>query len=197
MAKKRTATINRKTSETDIKLSLSLDGTGKYAIKTPLPFFNHMLEAFSKHGMFDLKLTATGDVDVDDHHLVEDVGLCLGQAIKKALNNKKGIRRYGHFTLPMDEALTTVAIDFCGRPNLVYKSKVKAGQIKKFDIALVQEFFQAFTNEASVNLHIHVQQGGNKHHVVESMFKSFARATDMAVGLDPRIKGIPSTKGKL
>src|SRR3990167_258231 len=157
---KRIATINRKTSETDISLSLNIDGSGKYQIKTPIPFFNHMLEAFAKHGMFDLQLSAKGDVDVDDHHLVEDVGLCLGEAFKKALAGKKGIRRYGHFTLPMDEVLTTVAIDFAGRPCMVYDTKVKSGKIKNFDISLVHEFFQAFTNSAAVNLHIRVASPG-------------------------------------
>jgi len=194
---KRIATINRKTSETDISLSLNIDGLGKYQIKTPIPFFNHMLEAFAKHGMFDLQLSAKGDVDVDDHHLVEDVGLCLGSAFKKALKDKKGIRRYGHFTLPMDEVLTTVAVDFAGRPCMVYRPKIKSGRIKNFDIQLVHEFFQAFTNQAAVNLHVHVLQSGNRHHVVESMFKAFARALDMATSIDSRVNGIPSTKGKL
>ncbi|MBI2339035.1 MAG: imidazoleglycerol-phosphate dehydratase HisB [Deltaproteobacteria bacterium] len=193
----RKASINRKTSETNISLSLNIDGSGKYRVKTPIPFFNHMLEAFAKHGMFDLTLTAAGDVEVDDHHLVEDVGLCLGSAFKKALKDKKGIRRYGHFTLPMDEVLTTVAVDFCNRPCMVYEPKIKSGRIKNFDVQLVHEFFQAFVNEAAVNLHVHVLQSGNKHHVVESIFKSFARAVDMATSIDSRANGIPSTKGKL
>ena len=195
--KKRSAHVIRKTSETDIALGLQVDGTGKYKIRTPLPFFNHMLEAFARHGLFDLVLKATGDVEVDDHHLVEDVGLCLGEAFKRSLVTKQGIRRYGHFTLPMDEVLTTVAVDFSGRPCLIYDSKVKSGKIKNFDVSLVHEFFQAFTNSASVNLHIRVLSSGNKHHVVESMFKAFAKAIDMATSLDPRVKGIPSTKGKL
>lgn len=194
---KRTAKINRKTSETDIALTLNVDGTGKYKIKTPIPFYNHMLEAFARHGLFDLEIKATGDVDVDDHHLVEDVGLCLGEAFKKAIGDKKGMRRYGHFTLPMDEVLTTAAIDFAGRPCMVYKPQIKSGKIKNFDVELVHEFFQAFTNAAAVNLHIQVHTSGNKHHVVESMFKAFARACDMATQLDPRVTSIPSTKGKL
>lgn len=193
----RKATIKRKTSETDIALSLNIDGTGKYRVKTPIPFFNHMLEAFARHGLFDLDIRASGDVEVDDHHLVEDVGLCLGEAFKKALAAKKGIKRYGHFTLPMDEVLTTVAIDFAGRPCLVDDSKVKSGRIKNFDVALVHEFFQGFTNSAAVNLHICVASLGNKHHVVESIFKAFAKAVDMATSVDPRVKGVPSTKGKL
>lgn len=197
MRKNRTAKIRRKTSETDIDLALNIDGAGTSSIKTPISFFNHMLELFSKHGLFDLKVRATGDVNVDDHHLVEDVGIVLGQAFKKGLKDKKGIRRYGDSTIPMDEALTTVAVDFSGRPCLIYESKVKSGKIKNFDIELVHEFFQAITNEAGLNLHIHVIKSGNKHHVVESIFKAFAKAMDMATSVDPRIKGIPSTKGKL
>src|SRR3989338_4789163 len=195
--KKRTAIIKRKTKETDINLSLNIDGTGKYSIKTPLPFFTHMLEAFARHGLFDLTIKATGDVEVDDHHLVEDVGLVLGEAFKKALGDKKGIRRYGHFMLPMDEVLTTAAVDFSGRPCLVYQPAIKSGRIKNFDTDLVHEFFQAFVNTAHINLHIHVLKTGNRHHVVESIFKATTRALDMATQLDARIKTIPSTKGKL
>lgn len=194
---KRHAQISRKTKETSIALQLNLDGTGRYQVKTPLPFFNHMLELFSKHGLFDLTLKATGDVEVDDHHLVEDVGLVLGEAIKKALGNKSGIRRYGFFTLPMDEVLTTVAIDFSGRPSFVYRTPLKSGKIKSFDVELVEHFFESFTNAAAVNLHINVWYGRIKHHIVESIFKGFAKACDMATQRDPRIQGIPSTKGKL
>lgn len=195
--KKRKAIIKRQTKETDISLTLNLDGSGKYDIDTPIPFFNHMLEALTRHGLFDLKLKARGDIEVDDHHLVEDVGLCLGQAFKKALGDKEGIKRYGHFTLPMDEVLSSAALDFSGRPCFIYKPRIRAGRIKNFDIELVPEFFQAFVNEATINLHIHVIESGNKHHVVESMFKAFARALDMATSFDPRVKGIPSTKGSL
>jgi imidazoleglycerol-phosphate dehydratase len=194
---KRSAKIIRKTKETDIELTLGIDGTGKYTIKTPLPFFTHMLEAFARHGLFDIHLKAKGDVDVDDHHLVEDVGLVLGEAFKKALGNKEGIRRYGHFMLPMDEVLTTAAVDFSGRPAMVYQPNLKPGRIKNFDTELVNEFFQAFVNSAHINLHIHVLETGNRHHVVESMFKAVTRALDMATQIDPRAKGIPSTKGKL
>lgn len=193
----RKSSIHRKTIETDISLTLTIDGSGNYHVKTPLPFLNHMLEAFAKHGLFDLTIKATGDVDVDDHHLVEDIGITLGEAFKKALGDKKGIRRYGHFTLPMDEVLTTVAVDFAGRPCLINDSKLKGGKIKNFDVALVNEFFQGFVNASQTNLHILVQKTGNKHHVVESIFKAFTRALDMATTLDPRTKGIPSTKGKL
>ncbi|MBI2082582.1 MAG: imidazoleglycerol-phosphate dehydratase HisB [Deltaproteobacteria bacterium] len=194
---KRTAKVDRKTKETSISLEIDLDGKGDSRIKTPIPFFNHMLELFAKHGLFNLKLTALGDVDVDDHHLVEDVGISLGEAIKTALGNKKGIRRYGFFTLPMDETLTTVAVDFPGRPSLVYQSPIKKGKIKTFDLELVEHFFESFVYAAGANLHIQVQHGRIKHHIVESIFKAFARAVDMATQIDPRVKGVPSTKGVL
>lgn len=194
---KRSARIPRKTKETNIDLSLVIDGTGSYKVKTPIPFLNHMLELFSKHGLFDLKLTASGDVHVDDHHLVEDIGIVLGETFKKALGKKTGIRRYGSASLPMDEVLTTVAIDFSGRPAFVYKNPIRSGKIKNFDLELVEHFFEAFTNAAQVNLHINVHYGRIKHHVVESIFKAFAKAVDQATQLDPRVKGVPSTKGTL
>jgi len=197
MSKQRKARIHRKTKETDIDINLGIDGSGNYKVKTPLPFLTHMLEAFAKHGLFDFTIKASGDIDVDDHHLVEDIGITLGEAFDKALGDKKGMRRYGHFTLPMDEVLTTVAVDFAGRPAFVYDSKVKSGKIKNFDIELVHEFFQGFVNAAKVNLHILVLKSGNKHHVIESIFKAFTRALDMATQLDPRVTSIPSTKGKL
>lgn len=195
--KKRKAAIKRDTKETQIKLDLTVDGVGDYKIKTPIPFFNHMLESFTKHGLFDIKLNGDGDVHVDDHHLVEDVGLVLGQAFVKAVGDKRGMRRYGHFTLPMDETLVTVAVDFCNRPCLVYKSPAKTGKIKKFDLELVHEFFQAITNEAGLNLHILVHHGKNKHHIVEAIFKCFAKAMDMATQLDPRSKSLPTVKGTI
>lgn len=194
--KKRVATIRRKTKETDISLSLNLDGSGASKIRTPIPFFNHMLEALARHGLFDLEIKATGDVEVDDHHLVEDVGLCLGEVFTKSLGDKKGIRRYGHFTLPMDEVLSEAVVDFSGRPCLVYDAKL-SGRIKNFDVALVLEFFQALTNSANINLHLRVRSRGNKHHMVESLFKAAAKALDMATQLDPRVQSIPSTKGSL
>ena len=198
MAKKaRKARIVRNTKETQITLELNLDGQGKYRVDTPIPFLNHMLEAFAKHGLFDLVVKAKGDVQVDLHHTVEDVGIALGEAFKKALGNKKGVRRYGHFTLPMDEVLTSAAIDFAGRPCMIYQHKLKAGRIGTFDVELVPEFFQGFTNAALVNLHLNNWYGRNRHHIVESMFKAFAKAVDMATQLDPRVKGIPSTKGSL
>lgn len=197
MTKARKAKISRDTSETQITVDLNVDGSGKYNIDTPVPFFNHMLEAFTKHGLFDLKVKADGDVHIDDHHLVEDVGLVLGQAFSKAIGDKKGIKRYGHFSLPMDETLVNVAVDLCNRPYFVYNSPVKTGKIKKFDIELVYEFFQAFAAEAKINLHINVNYGRNKHHIVEATFKCFSKAMDMATQVDPRVKSILSTKGKL
>lgn len=194
---RRTAAIHRKTKETDINFSLTIDGTGRYKVKTPIPFLNHMIELFSKHGVFDVTLIAKGDVDVDDHHLVEDVGITLGECFRRALGDKVGIRRYGFFTLPMDETLTTVAIDFCDRPAIVYNSPVKSGRIKTFDVELVEHFFEAFTSAARVNLHVNVHYGRIKHHVAESIFKAFAKAVDAATRIDPRVKGVPSTKGKL
>ena len=193
----RTALVQRKTSETDVAAELNLDGVGRHEVHTQIPFLDHMLAQLAKHGLFDLTLKAKGDVDIDDHHLVEDVGITLGECFKKALGSKAGIRRYGSATLPMDEVLTTVAIDFSGRPALVYKSPVRSGKIKAFDVELVEHFFEAFTNAALVNLHINVQYGRNKHHVIESIFKAFAKAVDLATQVDPRVKGVPSTKGKL
>jgi imidazoleglycerol-phosphate dehydratase len=195
--KNRKAHTHRKTKETDIDLSINIDGSAQYRVKTPIPFLNHMIELFAKHGLFDLTLKAGGDVDVDDHHLVEDVGIVLGECIRKALGEKKGIRRYGFFTLPMDEVLTTVAIDFSERPTIVYKNPIKSGKIKTFDLELVEHFFEAFTSAARVNLHINVHYGRIKHHVAESIFKAFAKAVDMATQIDPRVKGVLSTKGKL
>lgn len=196
---KRTSKINRYTKETQISVDLNIDGTGIYQIKTPIPFLNHMIEQFARHGLFDLKLKAKGDVHIDLHHTVEDVGIALGEAFAKALGNKAGIRRYGFATLPMDEVLATVALDFCGRPCMVYNLPLKKGSIgEKFDVELVYEFFQGFTNAAKINLHINAWYGRNKHHIVESVFKAFAKACDMATQVDARIKGkIPSTKGKL
>lgn len=194
---KRAAKIFRKTRETAVSLKLTLDGSGGYRVRTSIPFLNHMLELFAKHGLFDLKLIAKGDTDVDDHHLVEDIGLSLGEAFKRALGEKKGIRRYGFFTLPMDEAMTTAAVDFSGRPSLVYRTPTKGGKIKNFDIELVEHFLESFAHAAGANLHVNVHYGRVKHHIVESIFKAFARACDMATQRDKRVKGVPSTKGRL
>lgn len=194
---KRIAKMVRNTTETQIKADVKLDGTGKYKISTPIPFLNHMLELFTKHGLFDVNLKAQGDTHIDFHHTVEDIGITIGQAFKEALGKKQGIRRYGFCVLPMDEVLTTVALDFSGRPCMIYHSPLKKGRIGNFDVELVPEFFQGFTNAALINLHINVHYGRNKHHIVESIFKAFSKACDMATQVDPRVKGIPSTKGKL
>ncbi|MBL7686289.1 MAG: imidazoleglycerol-phosphate dehydratase HisB [Deltaproteobacteria bacterium] len=193
----RKSKLDRKTTETQISADLKIDGSGIYQIDTPIPFLNHMLEQLTKHGLFDLKLKAFGDTHIDYHHTVEDIGITLGNAFEKALGDKKQIRRYGFCTLPMDETLTSVALDFCGRPCFVYKTPLTKGRIKDFDVELVPEFFQGFVNAAKINLHINVHYGKNKHHMVESMFKAFAKACDMATQIDPRIRGLLSTKGKL
>jgi imidazoleglycerol-phosphate dehydratase len=194
---KRLSKLARNTTETQISADLKLDGSGRYKISTPIPFLNHMLELFTKHGLFDITLKAKGDTHIDFHHTVEDIGITLGQAFKEALGKKEGIRRYGFCVLPMDEVLTTVALDFSGRPCMIYHSNLKKGRIGNFDVELVPEFFQGFTNAALINLHINVHYGRNKHHIVESIFKAFAKACDMATQVDARVKGIPSTKGKL
>ena len=194
---KRKTKLARNTTETQISADLKLDGSGRYQISTPIPFLNHMLELFTKHGLFDITLKAKGDTHIDFHHTVEDIGITLGQAFKEALGKKEGIRRYGFCVLPMDEVLTTVALDFSGRPCMIYHSNLKKGRIGTFDVELVPEFFQGFTNAALINLHINVHYGRNKHHIVESIFKAFAKACDMATQMDSRVKGIPSTKGKL
>ncbi|MCB1214058.1 MAG: imidazoleglycerol-phosphate dehydratase HisB [Deltaproteobacteria bacterium] len=193
----RQAKVHRKTKETDILLELNIDGRGDYQIDTPVPFLNHMMESFAKHGLFDLKIKAKGDIEVDLHHTVEDVGIVLGEAFTQALGDKSGMVRYGSFTLPMDEVLSTVAVDFCGRPCLVYQAEVPRGRIGDFDVELVPEWFQGFTNAAQVNLHAKVWYGRNRHHMVESLFKALARAVDLATQIDPRRQGVPSTKGSL
>lgn len=195
----RTASINRKTKETDINLDLNLDGEGLWSGSSGVGFLDHMLELFARHGLLDLGLKATGDLDVDSHHTIEDIGICLGQAIDKALGERKGIRRYGFFILPMDEALAEVALDLGGRPYFVYNvdlpnPKSKTGE---FDMELVEEFFQAIATNARMNLNINLRSGTNLHHIAEAIFKAFARAFDLAKTLDPRVKGVPSTKGQL
>ncbi|REJ70164.1 MAG: imidazoleglycerol-phosphate dehydratase HisB [Planctomycetota bacterium] len=193
----RTARIERKTSETEITLSLDLDGSGNSKIATGVGFFDHMLTLLAKHGALDLQIEAQGDLHVDQHHTVEDVGICLGQAIKVALGEKAGIRRYGHFTLPMEETLATVAIDLGGRFTLGFRAEFPAPKIGDFDAALVEEFFQAMAGNALANLHILVHYGRNGHHIAEAIFKATARALRMAVESDERLTGIPSTKGTL
>jgi imidazoleglycerol-phosphate dehydratase len=194
----RRATIQRNTNETQIELSLGLDGTGERSIATPVPFFNHMLEAVAKHGLFDLQIKAKGDVEVDPHHTVEDVGICLGQAFRQALGDRSGISRYGDSLMPMDEALVSAAVDFGGRAALVYRAdQLKGKWIGTFDAELAREFFGGFVGAALCNLHLEVRYGENAHHIVEALFKSFARAARAAAALDPRVSGVPSTKGTL
>ena len=194
----RRATIKRKTSETNIELTLALDGSGQRRIATPVPFFNHMLEAVAKHGLFDLEVTATGDVDVDPHHTVEDVGICLGQAFHQALGDKSGISRYGEATIPMDETLVSAAIDFGGRAAFVYRADaLKGRRVGTFDVELGREFFGGFVSTALCNLHLEVRYGENAHHMIEALFKAFARAASAASRRDPRVVGVPSTKGTL
>ncbi len=194
----RRAKIERNTSETQIQLTLGLDGTGVRKIATPIPFFTHMLEAVARHGFYDLEVAAKGDVEVDAHHTVEDVGICLGQAFRDALGDRSGITRFGDVLLPMDETLVTAAVDLSGRAAFVYKADaIKGKWIGTFDAELAREFFGGFVGAALCNLHLEVRYGENAHHIVEALFKAFARATAAAVRLDPRVVGVPSTKGTL
>lgn len=194
---KRTAVIKRKTSETEILVKLNLDGSGTYAISTPVAFLNHMLELVAKHGLFDLSIKATGDTDIDLHHTVEDIGICCGEAVQKALGSKRAIRRYGDAAVPMDEALAQVVIDVSGRPYLVFNVPPLRGKVGNFDLELVEEFFQAFVNHSNITLHINVLRGKNYHHIIEAVFKAFGRALDCATVIDQRVSGVPSTKGAL
>jgi imidazoleglycerol-phosphate dehydratase len=191
----RTAEIQRKTNETGIVLQLDLDGTGLSDINTGIGFFDHMLNSFSRHGFFDLKLNVAGDLIVDGHHTIEDTGIVLGQAIKAALGDKKGIKRYGNSMLPMDDALVLCAIDLSGRPYLVYDVTLTTNRVGYMDTELVKEFFYAVSYAAGMNLHIKMLNGENNHHIIEAVFKAFARALDEAVGYDPRITDVLSTKG--
>lgn len=193
----RTATIERVTKETRIRLCIDLDGGGVGKICTSVPFLDHMLDLFTRHGLFNLEVEAQGDIDIDFHHTVEDIGIVLGQAIREALGDKKGIRRYGQATVPMDETLASVATDLSGRPYLVYNVRLPKVKIGEFDVELAREFFQALVNNLGANLHINVMYGDNVHHVLEACFKGVARALDVATQLDPRIDGVMSTKGNL
>ncbi len=197
MKKTRTATETRETRETRIHIEVNLDGTGVYAVDTGLPFLNHMLELFSRHSLIDLRLKATGDLDVDYHHTVEDVGLALGTAIDRALGDRKGIRRYGFFYVPMDEALCRVVVDLGGRPYLVKNMACKKRKLLDFELALFDDFFQAFVVQSRMNLHIEQLLGQEAHHAYESVFKALARAMRMALEPDPRDAGIPSSKGRI
>jgi imidazoleglycerol-phosphate dehydratase len=198
MAKTRVATLSRKTAETDITVKLTVDGKGVSKIDTGIPFFDHMLTLFAKHGLFDLEVKARGDVAVDYHHTIEDVGIVLGETFKAALGDKIGLKRYGFFILPMDEALARVVIDLGGRPHLVYDVSAPTMFVRDFNLALVKEFFRAFANTIGANVHVKLVYGEEPHHVVEAVFKSFARALDAASQIEPRAAGrLPSTKGKL
>ncbi len=193
----RTARIERRTAETEVQLELELDGDGRSQIRTGVGFLDHMLELFARHGNFDLRVDAQGDLHVDQHHTVEDVGICLGQAIRQALGDKVGIQRYGHFTLPMEETLVTTAVDLSGRYFLVFQAAFPSPQIGQFDSELVEDFWQATAANALCNLHIMLHHGRNSHHISEAIFKCAARALRMAVQRDPRSTTVPSTKGTL
>lgn len=197
MSGERRAEIERKTKETEIRVSLDLDGTGMYEVETGIPFFNHMLESFAKHGLFDLRLFAKGDIEVDLHHTVEDVGYTLGQAFRDALGSAEGITRFGSFVLPMAEAKVEVALDISNRPFLVYRVPLDNAWIGTFDSSLAEDFCLAFAQAAGLDLHIDLRYGVSPHHVIEAVFKGLARALRIAVERDPRVQGVPSVKGAL
>jgi imidazoleglycerol-phosphate dehydratase len=194
----RKATVTRNTIESQITITVNLDGTGKSNLDTPVPFLNHMLDQIARHGLIDLDIKASGDTHIDDHHTVEDLGITLGMAIAKAIGDKKGLTRYGHAYVPLDESLSRVVLDFSGRPGLFMHADFTRGQVGDFDVDLSREFFQGFVNHAFVTLHIDNIRGANAHHQVETIFKAFGRALRMAVSLDSRMSGLlPSTKGHL
>ncbi len=194
----RTAEIERNTLETQVRIGLNLDGTGVAELETGLPFFDHMLDQVARHGLIDLEVKAAGDLEIDGHHTVEDIGITLGQALAAAVGDKSGIRRYGHAYVPLDEALARVVIDLSGRPGLVYAVNFPRARVGEFETDLIQEFFQGFVNHAAVTLHIDSLRGSNSHHVAETLFKAFGRALRMALEADPRMQGqLPSTKGAL
>ena len=194
---KRQAKLERKTSEVKVKIDISLDGSGKFDINTGIPFFNHMLSQFAKHGYFDLKVNAIGDIDIDFHHTVEDVGLALGEAILDALGEKRSITRFGEAFVPFDETQVFACVDLSGRPHFEFRVQIPKSKVGDFDVELAEEFFKSLTNTLKCNLHIELKYGDNLHHIIEAMFKAVGRALDKATGLDPRSKDIPSTKGKL
>ena len=193
----RKAELNRQTGETKVQVALNLDGTGKAAAETGVGFFNHMLDLLSRHSLIDMTIHADGDLDVDSHHTVEDVGIVIGQCIEKALGDKRGIHRYGWAIVPMDESLAQVALDLSGRPAFVFNAQFKGPKIGTFDVELVAEFFKALATNAKMNLHISVPYGENNHHIAEAIFKAIAKALRQAVTIDPRNQGVPSTKGSL
>ncbi|MBX3665642.1 MAG: imidazoleglycerol-phosphate dehydratase HisB [Burkholderiales bacterium] len=193
----RKAQVTRSTQETQISVKLDLDGSGQAKLASGVPFLDHMLDQIARHGLVDLEVKAKGDLHIDAHHTVEDIGITLGQAFAKAVGDKKGVRRYGHAYVPLDEALSRAVVDLSGRPGLEMSGKFTRARVGDFDVDLVREFFQGFVNHASVTLHLDNLKGVNAHHQVETLFKAFGRALRMAVELDPRVKGVPSTKGKL
>ncbi|MCW8859801.1 MAG: imidazoleglycerol-phosphate dehydratase HisB [Deltaproteobacteria bacterium] len=193
----RTAKIARETKETNICIELNLDGSGQHHIESPVPFFNHMLSAVARHGFFDLEVKASGDIEIDAHHTVEDLGIVLGEAFKKALGDKAGVKRFGRATMPMHEALASVILDFSGRPFLVFNADIPKSKVGEFDTELVEEFFTAFCNHSGANIHVNLAYGDNLHHIIEGIFKAFGRALDEATSLDSRIQGVLSTKGSL
>lgn len=193
----RSSSVERKTNETNIKLALSIDGEGQSNIETGVPFLTHMLDLFTKHGQFNLTVDAVGDTEVDDHHTTEDIGICLGRALREAIGDKRGIKRYGNSFIPMDEALAQVVIDLSNRPHLEMKAEFLAQKVGTFDTELVHEFLWKFALEARMNIHVIVHHGRNTHHMIEAVFKALGRALDEATTIDPRIKGVPSTKGML
>ena len=194
----RTASVNRQTKETQISLTYHVDGTGKSSLKTDVPFMDHMLDLFTKHGQFDLTVDANGDIEIDDHHTTEDIGICLGQALREALGDKRGIKRYGSAFVPMDEALAQVVVDLSNRPHFEFKGELPSQKVGTFDTENVHEFLWKLALEARMNLHVIVHYGQNTHHIIEAVFKALARALDEATMVDPRIEGeLPSTKGML
>jgi imidazoleglycerol-phosphate dehydratase len=193
----RKAAVERQTKETQIAARIDLDGSGVYEIQTPFPFLNHMLSAFSKHGFFDLTLNAKGDTEIDDHHTVEDVGIVMGDLLAKAWGDKQGVRRFGSALIPLDEALAQVTVDLSGRPYLVYQVAMPKKKIKEFDTEMMEHFFRSLVDQSKINLHINLMYGKDPHHILEAIFKGFGRALDQATQIDPRVKGVASTKGKL
>ena len=191
----RSANLSRKTAETDITLSIALDGTGKSEISTGVGFFDHMLTHLARHGLFDIAVEAVGDLEIDAHHTVEDVGICLGKAFAQAVGEPKGISRFGHAVVPMDETLAEATVDISGRPFLVFRAELPAGRVGEFDCELAEEFFRAFAVNSRITLHLELRYGSNAHHCIEGLFKAFARALRRAVEHDTRVTGIPSTKG--
>ncbi|WP_371018766.1 imidazoleglycerol-phosphate dehydratase HisB [Pseudalkalibacillus sp. JSM 102089] len=197
MGEERKSSISRETSETSINLSFGVDGSGKTDLQTGVPFLTHMLDLFTKHGKFDLAIAANGDTEVDDHHTTEDIGICLGEALKQALGKKEGIKRYGNAFVPMDDALAQVVVDLSNRPHLEYRVELPSNRVGTFDTELVHEFLWKLAIEARMNLHVIVHYGHNTHHIIEAIFKALGRALDEATLIDPRVEGVPSTKGML